>query len=99
MTSGRQRRLFRLETLVEPVVDPKAISPSCRRHELPEALGAGTGRRQWIESALDHRGEDEILRQPLLLEHIEHHRQVPASPNEPPLDDGTPIPRLELVEE
>ena len=99
VAGGRRRGLLRVETLVQPAVYPQAVAPGRGRHELPDAPRPGARGRERVEPALDHGGEDQVLGQALLLEHVQHHRQVTARANQPPLDDRSPVARLEPIEE
>ncbi len=93
------RGLLGIQPLVEPAVHAQAVPPGGGGHELPEPLGSGAGDGHGVKAALDHGREGQFLRQPLLLEDLQDHGQVPAGSREPALHDCVPVARLELVQE
>ena len=97
--SGGDGRLFGIEPLVDPAVDPEAIPTGRRGHELPQALGSHARYRDRVEAALDHRGVGELLGQSASLEHISDHAEVASGPSDPEIDDVATIAGEAIEEE
>ena len=93
------RGLLGVEPLVHPLIDAEAVAAGRRGHELPQALGACAGDGERVEAALDHRGEREILGQPVAAEDVADHSEVPAGAAQPHLDDLAPLAREPIEEE
>ena len=74
---------FRIAASVDPVADFEPIGASCPGNELPNAARALVRCRSRIETAFDHRQENEILGQALLVELALDDGAVAAHPAQP----------------